>query len=124
MNSDRAAPFALERRKVTERLRLTQHAKSIWLAGNRQISFRIACYLDEDTAVGTAFVKLSGRMQEAWAIARCGRHMKPAAQSRANGLQQSIMRLSFLNVGEQRDVVAGFGSRKVIPNHCVWRRHL
>src|SRR5512143_462195 len=74
MHAQRAAISLRQDPEVAARLGGLHHAKAEAVAGDRQILSIIAGQLQEDAAIRSAFVGLSGRMEEARTEADAGGH--------------------------------------------------
>src|SRR5262249_25243183 len=99
MHSQHATLAFCQDREVASCLRRLDHAEGVLLTGHRQIHRVIAGDLQEDSSVGSAFVSLSGRVQEARAKAKARRYSLPVADRMANPLKTGFMLLVHLYEG-------------------------
>ena len=74
MHAQRTAAALREHLEIAARLRRFDYAKSIFLAGHREIGGIIACDLQEHAAVRPALVRLAGRMEKAWPKSEASSH--------------------------------------------------
>src|SRR5215210_4617325 len=74
MHTQRPTPTIEQDLKIAASLCGLDHAEGILLSRHRQIDLVIECDLQKDAVVPASFVRLSGRMQKAWAKAEtcCG----------------------------------------------------
>src|SRR5882672_12807119 len=91
--------------EIAAGLRRLDHPKAGLLTGYREILVVIGGDLQEYAAVRTAFISLSGGMQEARAEFSTGRDMAAVADCKPHVLQAVDMRIITLDIGEQRHVI-------------------
>src|SRR5205085_10573362 len=117
METDCAAVTFFQRRKISERLRLLEHAERVRLARNLQVCRILIRQLNEEAVFGAAFVQLPRRMQKSWAIARGRCYVKLVAQSGANLTKKAVVLVPFLNVSEERYVIIRMNAREMRSNY-------
>ena len=93
--------------EIAARLGGLHDAEGVFLPWNMQIAGVIAGDLQEHPGVGTAFVGLPGRMEEARPEAHTGRDQLSIAYHQANILQCIGMELVAFDVGKEPTVVTG-----------------
>src|ERR1700692_629942 len=72
--------------KISPRLCRLHHPESVLLSGNLQVLRIVAGNVQENAAVGSAFVGLSRRMQKAWTKTETRCHALAIAHEHAQGL--------------------------------------
>ncbi len=92
--------------EVSARLRGFHDAEGELLSGNGNIDSIVAGDLKEDSRIRTAFIGLSGRVEEARTEAEARSRALLVANGRACALQCLFIRIVHRNVGEQRGVIA------------------
>ena len=90
------------------RLRRLHHAEAVGMAGHVDIGGIVAGDLQEHAGIRAALVGLPGRMLEARPEAEAGGGAGLVADARAHRGQRLRVRFVALDIGQQRDIVAGF----------------
>ena len=93
--------------EISTGLRGLYYSKRELLAGHRQVGCFVAGDLQEDSRIGTAFVCLSGGVQEARAKAEARGRLLAIAQRVAHCLQSFLISFVHLDVAKQRCVIPG-----------------
>ena len=102
------ATLALEQYvEVASSLGRFHDAECVLLPGHGKIERVIAGELQEDTRIRSTLVRLPRRVQEARSKFHTGRDTLRAEDLIADGLEFALFRAVHLEVGEQREVVAG-----------------
>src|SRR5689334_8709076 len=113
IDADDAAAAFHEGAKVTEGLGLFQDGEGVWLTGDRKLHCIISDDLEENTRVGTTFVKLSGRVEETRTIANSHCAVRLITQLHTKLLKLSIRFRSLLDVVQKRDVIPRLDPGKI-----------
>src|SRR5437764_1621764 len=99
-------PLALRQHlKISTCLRSFHNAECVFLFRHRQVSSVIARDLQEHPAIRSAFISLSGGVQETRAKAKARCDASTVAHCMAHLLQAFFMLTVHLNVGEQGKVI-------------------
>src|ERR1051326_484755 len=93
--------------EITAGLRRLDDAEGVLLLGNRELYSVVTRDLKKDSAVGAAFVCLSGGVKKARSETKAGSDAFLIADLVADRLQAVFVCLVHLDVGEQREVIAG-----------------
>src|SRR4030095_5037939 len=102
------ATLALQQHvEVASRLGRFDDAECVLLPGHGNIERIVAGELQEDTGVRSTLVCLPGRVQETRSEFQTRRDTRRAEDLIADRLQLALVRVVHLEVGEQREVVAG-----------------
>src|SRR5215472_423098 len=99
MHSQRSSIPLAQHLEIAPCLCSFYYSKRELLAGHLQIGCVVAGDLQEHSRIGTAFVCLSGRMQEARTKAEAGGRLLAIANRLARSLQSLLVGLIHLNVG-------------------------
>src|SRR5260370_32330956 len=130
MESQSPAATLGKHREIAARLRGLDHAERVPLTGDRQIFGIIAGDLQKNAAVGTAFVGLSGGMQEARSEAEYRGHFSLVTNGVADALQSFFGGGIHGDVPKNGKIVAGAEPRKMSLQNsggvqaAVDRRHI
>src|SRR5579864_1867266 len=106
MHSQRAPVAFRENLEVTASLRGFDDAECEFLPGHWKVDLVVTGHLQEYTRVRTAFVGLSGGMQEARPESETGSDALFIADCNSHALQRVRMWVVHLYVGEQPEVIA------------------
>ena len=87
MNAKRAAAALDQNVEVAPRLRRLDHAETRAVSRNGKVGGVLRGDLEEDAAVGTAFIGLAGRVQKARSEFEAGRDTTPIADAEPQFLQ-------------------------------------
>src|SRR5438874_4800928 len=121
MNSQCAAASLRQHRKISASLGRFYHSKSIFLPRYGEIGSIVTGNLQENAAVRTTFVGLTGRMQKARTKAQARRHFFCVAHGKTNCLQRFFVFGVHWNVAQHREVVPGADAQKMAPKNCAKR---
>src|SRR5690606_16362861 len=124
VHAQRATPAVRQHAEVAARLRRLHHAERVAPAGHGQIDGIVAGHLQEHPGVRAALVGLAGGVEEARAEAEARGHAPRVAHAVPHGLQQRLMRVGHVDIGEQREVVAGAGALEMTREHGLDARRL
>src|SRR5215470_17282922 len=113
MNAQGAAPTFSEHRKISAGLRGLDHTERIFLSGDSKVGSVVTRDLQEDAAVGSAFVGLSCRVQEARAKAEACGDFLLITHRRADPLQRRFVFGVHGDVAKYGEVVPGTNSREM-----------
>ncbi len=106
MHTQGAAAAIGEDLEISAGLCRLHYAEGVFLAGNRYVVGVVAGDLEEYTAVGSAFVGLTGRVQKTRAEAEACRDVLGVADCMTNFLQLRFMGFVHLNVAQHGKVIA------------------
>src|SRR5260370_22186017 len=121
MDAQGATAALGENGKVAAGLRCFHHAKCVLLSRDRQILGIVAGDLQEDAAVGAAFIRLSGGVQEARTETENGGHFFLVADSVANRLQGLLIGGIYFVLGKDAKINARLRTRKISPHDLSQR---
>ena len=108
VNAQRTTVAFHQHREITAGLRGLDDPKAVGMTGHVDVGRVVAGDLQEHAGIRAAFVGLPGRMLEARSEAEAGRGAGLVADAGAHRGQRLRVRRIALDIGEQRDVVAGF----------------
>src|SRR5712692_8680524 len=117
VDPQRAAPTLDEHLEIALRLGRLHHTERVPLARHRHVRRVVAGELEEHAGVRPALVGLARRVQKARAEADARRHAEPVADRAPDRPELGLVRTVHLDVGEQRDVVAGRDLAEVVSQH-------
>src|SRR6476659_606534 len=100
MHAQSATAAFVQNLKIAAGLRGFDDAKSIFLIRHRQIIRIIAGYLEKDPAVWSAFIRLSGLVQESRPESQTSRYALLVADNGARLLQQLLVLVIHLDISE------------------------
>ena len=106
VHAQRAALAVGENLKVPASLRRFHHSESVLLSGNRQVGRVVAGDLQEDAAVGPAFVSLPGGVQESRAEPEAGRDPFLISHHHPQSLQERFVLGIHFYICQQREIIA------------------
>src|SRR5580704_6169572 len=92
--------------EIPARLRRLHHPECVLLLRHRQLDGVVACDLQEDARIWSAFVGLTRGMQKSRSKAQAGRYMLFVAHTMSQRLQHFLVLVVHLDISEHSKVIA------------------
>src|SRR5262245_13767491 len=105
MNSQSATIPRAQHLKISASLCCFHHAKRVLLAGDFEVLRVVTGDLQKDSGVWSAFVSLSGGMQEARTKSQAGGRLFAIPKQMTGLLQRLLVGIAHWNVREQRKII-------------------